>query len=92
MSRPPVKNFETLKRIHDSGDRHLEKSKYRHISAMGGPIAMKFGPLMLCDPLDHSVFRKSAQVDALFDLFMRMMSRVHFQKKYSLYRKTREST
>ena len=33
----------------------LEKSKNRHISAMVGPIATKFGMLTQFDPLDHSV-------------------------------------
>jgi len=36
-------------------------------------------------------FRKSAPVVALFDWFMRTMSRVDFQK-HSLYRMTREPT
>jgi len=38
LSRLTVKNFKNLK-IHDGGDRHLEKSKYRHISAMVEPVA-----------------------------------------------------
>jgi len=54
LSRPTVKNFKKLK-MHDSGDRHLEKSKYHHISAMLGPIAMTFGTLTQFDPPDHSV-------------------------------------
>jgi len=53
LSRPTVKNF---KEIHDSSDRHLEKSKYHYIlAAMVGPIATKFGTLTQFDPLDHSV-------------------------------------
>jgi len=54
LSRPTVNNFKNLK-IHDSGDRHLEMSKYRHISATVGPIATKFGTLTQFDALDHSV-------------------------------------
>jgi len=69
LSRPTIKNFKNLK-IHDSGVRHLEKSKYRHISATVGLIATKFGTLTQFDPL--------AKVVALFDWFMRLMSRVRF--------------
>jgi len=65
----------------------LEKSKNRHISATVGPIATKFGTLMQFDPLGHS-FEKSAPVVALFDWFMRLMSRVHFER-HSLFRMTR---
>jgi len=45
------KNF----KIPDSGDRHLEKSKYRYISAMVGPNATKFGTVTQFYPLDRSV-------------------------------------
>jgi len=38
LSRLTVKSFKNLK-INDDGDRHLEKSKYRHILAMVEPIA-----------------------------------------------------
>jgi len=41
LSRPIVENFKNLK-IQDGGGRHLEKSKYRHISATVGAIASKF--------------------------------------------------
>jgi len=54
LSRPTVENTKKLE-IHDSGDRRLEKSKYRQISAMVGPIAMKFGTMAQFDPRDHSV-------------------------------------
>jgi len=54
LSRPTVKSFKNLK-IQDGGGRHLEKSKYRHTSAMVGAIASKFGTLTQFDPLDHSV-------------------------------------
>ena len=37
--------------------RHLENSTYRHISAMVGPTATKFGTLTQFDPLDHSVLK-----------------------------------
>jgi len=50
VSRATVKNFKNLK-LHDGGDCHLEKSKYRHISAIG----TQFGTLMQFDPLDHSI-------------------------------------
>jgi len=53
LSHPTVKFFKKFK-IHDGGDHHLEKSKYRYISAMVGPFATKFGTLMQFDPLDHS--------------------------------------
>jgi len=59
-SRPTIKNFKNLK-IHDSGVRHLEKSKYRHISATVGPIAMTFGTLTQFDPLGHSVWKIGPQ-------------------------------
>jgi len=49
-----VKNFEILK-IQDSGGRHLEQSKNRHISATVQAISTKFGTVMLFDPLDRSV-------------------------------------
>jgi len=85
LSRPTVKTFKNLK-IHDSDDRHLEKSKYRHISATVRPIATKFGTLTQfeCLTLLTIPFRKSVPVVALFDWFMRLMSRVDFQK-HSLY-------
>jgi len=54
FSHPTVKNYKHLK-IHDGGNRHLEESKYHHISAMVEPIATKFGTLMQFDPLDHFV-------------------------------------
>jgi len=47
-----------ISKIQDGGCRHLrhlEKSKYRHISATVGPIATKFGTLTQFDPLDHSL-------------------------------------
>jgi len=53
LSHPTVKNFKNLKI--DGRDRHLEKSKYGHISAMVEPIATKFGTLTQFDPLDRSV-------------------------------------
>jgi len=60
----------------------LKKSKNRHISATVGPIATKFGRLTQFDPLDHSVSKIGPYaVVALFDWFMRLMSRVHFQKQ-----------
>jgi len=51
-----VKNFNDSK-IHDGGDRHLEKLKYCHISAMVAPIATKCGTLTQFDPLDHSILK-----------------------------------
>jgi len=48
-------------KIHDGGDRDLQKSKYRHISAMAEPIATRFGKLAQFDPLTIP-FRKSAPV------------------------------
>ena len=56
LSRPAVKNFKDSK-IHDGDDRHLEKLKYCHISAMVAPIATKCGTLTQFDPLDHSVLK-----------------------------------
>jgi len=64
------------------------------MSAMVGAIASKFGTLTQFDPLDHSV-SKIGPVVALFDWFMRVMSRVHYRfhsQKHSLYRMTREPT
>jgi len=80
LSHPTVKNFKNLK-IHDRGDRRLEKLKYRHIVAIVGPVATKCGTLTQFYPLDHS------SLVALFGWFIRMMSRVHFQE-HSLYRLT----
>ena len=74
--------------LHHSGDCHLEKSKYRHISATVGPIATKFGTLTQFDPLNYSVSKIGPQLVALFDWFMRLMSRIHFQN-HSVYRMTR---
>jgi len=83
--RPTVKNFKNSK-MHDGGDRHHEKSKYRHISALVGPIATKFGTLTQFDPLDHSVL-KIGPSSCTFDWSVRMVSHVHFLK-HSLYRMT----
>jgi len=52
LSGPTVKNFK-FEKIQDGGRRHLEKSKYRHISATVGDIASKYGTLTQFDPLDH---------------------------------------
>jgi len=62
LSRPTVKNFKNLK-IQDGGGRHLEKSKYRHISSSAtvGAIASKFGTLTEFDPLGHSVSKIGPQ-------------------------------
>jgi len=57
LSRPTVKNL----KIQDGGGRHLEKSKYRHISATVGAIASKFGKLTQFDPLGHSVSKVGPQ-------------------------------
>jgi len=86
LSRQTVKHFKNLK-IHDNGGHHLDKSKNRHISATVGPITMKCGTLMQFDPLDHSVSNIGLQYCNV-DRFMRLMSRIYFQK-HSLHRTTR---
>jgi len=60
VSRPTVKIFKNVK-IQDGTGRHLEKSKYRHISAIVGAITLKFGTLMQFDPLDRSVSKIGQQ-------------------------------
>ena len=62
-------------KIHDSGDRHLEKSKYRHMRATVGPFATKFGTLTQFDPFNHSVSKigPSTASSCTFYWFMRVM-------------------
>jgi len=60
LSSPTVKSFKNMK-IHDIGVRHLQKSKYRHISATIEPVATKSGTLTQFDRLDHSVSKIGPQ-------------------------------
>jgi len=46
------------------------------ISATVGPTATKYGMLAQFDPPDLSVFENRATVVAVFDWFMRLMSRL----------------
>jgi len=57
---PPISGG-TYRRRRTLIDGHLEKSKYRHISAPVGVIASKFGMLMQFDPPDHSVSKIGPQ-------------------------------
>jgi len=48
-------------KIQDGGGRHVEKSKYCHISATVGAIASKFGTLTQFDPPDYSILKIGPQ-------------------------------